>query len=72
MQNRTFNVYEAARELGCTSQWIRVLLAEQRLGSAHKIDGQWRIPKTALEALKQRREPVEELRTLKAQGGSNG
>jgi len=58
MGNETFSVYEAAREVGCSSQWIRVLLAEQRLDGAHKVDGQWQIPATALEPLKQRREAV--------------
>jgi hypothetical protein len=47
--DETFSVYEAARQMGCTSQWIRVLLAEQRLTGAQKIKGQWRIPATALE-----------------------
>jgi hypothetical protein len=50
----TLNVYEAAREINCTSQWIRVLLAEQRLAGAQKIEGQWRIPAAALEKFKQR------------------
>jgi excisionase family DNA binding protein len=54
MSTQGFTVYEAARELGCTSQWIRVLLAEQRLTGAQKIEGQWRIPAAALEDLKQR------------------
>lgn len=49
------NVYEAARYLACKSHWIRVLLAEQRLEGAQKVEGQWRIPVTALEALKQQR-----------------
>lgn len=49
----TFGVYEAARELGCTSQWIRVLLAEGRLPGAAKVDGEWRIPASALEQRKQ-------------------
>lgn len=56
MEAETFNVYEAARILGCTSQWIRVLLAEQRLPGSQKRDGQWRIPSSALESLKQRKE----------------
>jgi excisionase family DNA binding protein len=54
MNSPVLTVYEAARELGCTSQWIRVLLAEQRLAGAQKVDGQWRIPAAALEDLKQR------------------
>jgi hypothetical protein len=54
----TLTVYEAARVAGCTSQWIRVLLAEQRLAGAQKIEGQWRIPVTALEALRPRIEAV--------------
>jgi excisionase family DNA binding protein len=54
MQNETYNVYEAARQLGCTSSWIRVLLAEQRLAGAQKIEGQWRIPAAALDEMKQR------------------
>jgi excisionase family DNA binding protein len=51
-----YGVYEAARELGCSSQWIRVLLAERRLDGARKVGRQWRIPKAALDSLKQRRE----------------
>jgi hypothetical protein len=58
MENRTFNVYEAARELGCTSQWIRVLLAEQRLDGARKVAGVWQIPADAVDTIKQRREAV--------------
>ena len=50
----TFGVYEAARELGCTSQWIRVLLAEKRLPGAQKVDGEWQIPASALEMRKQK------------------
>ena len=56
MNTQVFTVYEAAREAGCTSQWIRTLLAEQRLEGAYKLEGQWRIPATALEPLKARRE----------------
>jgi hypothetical protein len=58
MAIETFTVYQAARELGCTSQWIRVLLAEQRLDGAHKVDGQWQIPASALEQIRHRREAV--------------
>ena len=58
MENETVSVYEAARMVGCSSQWIRVLLAEHRLDGARKIDGQWEIPLAALEPLKQRREAV--------------
>jgi len=58
MSIQVFTVYQAARELGVTSQWIRVLLAEQRLAGAQKIDGQWRIPATALAEVKQQREAV--------------
>jgi hypothetical protein len=58
MKIETYSVYEAARVVGCSSQWIRVLLAEQRLDGAHKVDGQWQIPAAALEPLKQRREAV--------------
>jgi len=58
MNTQVFTVYEAAREAGCTSQWIRTLLAEQRLEGAYKLEGQWRIPATALEPLKARREEV--------------
>jgi excisionase family DNA binding protein len=54
MENDTFNVYEAAKQLGCTSSWVRVLLAEQRLAGAQKIDGQWRIPATTVDQMKQR------------------
>jgi excisionase family DNA binding protein len=52
-QSENFTVYEAARELGCTSQWVRVLLAEGRLPGAEKVSGEWRIPATALEQRKQ-------------------
>jgi len=58
MEPDTLNVYQAAKALGCTSQWIRVLLAEQRLTGAQKIEGQWQIPASAVDALKQRREAV--------------
>jgi hypothetical protein len=51
-----FGVYEAARQLGCTSQWVRVLLAEQRLTGAHKVDGVWRIPASALDVVRQRQQ----------------
>ncbi len=58
MEQETFNVYSAARLLGCTSQWIRVLLAEQRLPGAQKVGGQWQIPASALEELKTQRQAV--------------
>jgi hypothetical protein len=58
MDTKLFSVYEAAREAGVTSQWIRTLLAEQRLEGAYKHDGQWRIPSTAIEPLKRNREEV--------------
>ena len=58
METETLTVYEAARAVGCSSQWIRVLLAEQRLEGASKVEGQWRIPVAALEPIKQRREAV--------------
>jgi hypothetical protein len=51
-----FSVYGAARELNCSSQWIRVLLAEQRLSGARKVDGQWQIPLSALSALEEGRQ----------------
>jgi excisionase family DNA binding protein len=55
MENQTtFSVYESARILRCTSQWVRVLLAEQRLPGARKVGGQWQIPAAALEEAKQR------------------
>jgi hypothetical protein len=57
-EDERLTVYEAARELRCTSQWIRTLLAEQRLEGAQKVDGQWQIPAAALEPLKQRREAL--------------
>ena len=55
MNTEQLNVYQAAKMLNCTSQWIRVLLAEQRLPGAHKVEGQWRIP---VEAIEQHREAV--------------
>lgn len=58
MDNTEYTVYEAAREAGVTSQWIRTLLAEQRLEGAYKQDGQWRIPSTAIEPLKRNREEI--------------
>jgi hypothetical protein len=58
MGNTTFSVYEAARELGCTSQWVRVLLAEGRLEGAQKVDGEWQIPAAEIEKRKQRQEAV--------------
>ena len=54
----TYSVYEAARVLHCTSQWVRVLLAEHRLAGARKLNGQWQIPASALEELKQPRQAV--------------
>jgi len=48
------HVYEGARDLSCTSSWVRVLLAEQRLEGAQKVDGQWRIPASAIEQVKHR------------------
>jgi hypothetical protein len=56
MDNTLYTVYEAAREAGVSSQWIRTLLAEQKLEGAYKHDGQWRIPSTAIEPLKRNRE----------------
>jgi hypothetical protein len=56
--NETYNVYQAARALGVTSNRVRVLLAEERLPGAQKVDGQWQIPAAALEPLKQRREAL--------------
>jgi len=58
MNTQVYTVYEAAREAGCGSHWIRTLLAEGRLEGAYKLDGQWCIPATALEPLKARREEV--------------
>jgi len=58
MDAETYSVYEAARSLGCSSQWIRVLLAEQRIEGARKVDGQSQIPAAAVETVKQRREAV--------------
>jgi hypothetical protein len=52
-QSENFTVYEAARELSCTSQWVRVLLAEGRLSGAEKVSGEWRIPWSALQQRKQ-------------------
>jgi Helix-turn-helix domain len=52
-ETETYSVYEAARELHVSSQWIRTLLAEQRLPGAQKIDGQWKIPASALEGHRQ-------------------
>ncbi len=57
MNNETdpeiYSVYEAARELHVSSQWIRTLLAERRLPGAQKVDGLWRIPAAALEEHRQ-------------------
>ena len=58
MDTQVFTVYEAAREAGCTSQWIRTLLAEQRLEGAYKVDGVWRIPAAAIVPLKRREVPA--------------
>ena len=62
MDKTTFSVYEAARELVCSSQWIRVLLAEGRLAGAAKIEGHWQIPVAAIEQVRRRRELLHELR----------
>jgi Helix-turn-helix domain len=56
----TYSVYQAARELGCSSQWIRILLGERRLPGARKLNGAWVIPKSALEPIRQRREASQE------------
>jgi hypothetical protein len=56
MDIRVLTVYQAAKELGCTSHWIRVLLAERKLPGAYKVDRAWAIPAEAIEPLKQRRE----------------
>ena len=58
MNSQVFTVYEAAREAGCSSQWIRTLLAEKKLDGAYKSEGQWRIPASALQPLKARKEEV--------------
>jgi excisionase family DNA binding protein len=58
MSDEKLTVYEAAQYLHCRSHWVRILLAEQRLDGAQKVDGQWRIPIAALEALKRQREAV--------------
>ena len=60
MEPEILNVYEAARRLGCSSAWVRVMLAERRLVGARKVDGVWQIPASALEALRQRREASRE------------
>ncbi len=52
-----FSVYGAAAWVGCSSQWIRVLLAERRLPGAFKVDGMWKIPASALNEVKQRQSP---------------
>jgi len=56
MNTQLYSVYEAAKAAGCGSHWIRTLLAEGRLEGAYKVDGQWRIPASALEEVKQRKE----------------
>jgi hypothetical protein len=48
-----FSIRDAARELGCTSQWIRILLWDGRLAGAYKADRQWCIPASAIAARKQ-------------------
>jgi hypothetical protein len=55
MDEQYYGVYQAAREAGCSSHWIRTLLAEQKLAGAYKCQGQWLIPASAIEPLKQRR-----------------
>jgi len=56
MGNELDTVYEAARAVGCTSTWIRTLLAEQRLDDARKVDGVCTIPSTAIEPLTRKEE----------------
>jgi excisionase family DNA binding protein len=58
MEPEILTVYEAARRLGCSSAWVRVMLAEQRLMGAKKVDGLWQIPASALEELKPRQAAV--------------
>jgi hypothetical protein len=59
-EQKNLSPAEFARETGLTLQYVYSLLAagSQRLAGAQKIDGQWRIPTTALEVLRQRREAV--------------
>jgi hypothetical protein len=50
-----FSVYAAAREYGCSSHWMRTLLAEGRLAGARKVGREWRIPAEAIELLRTHR-----------------
>jgi hypothetical protein len=52
-----FTVRGAARELRCTSAWIRCLLADGRLQGSRKDQyGRWTIPSSALEPFLERRQ----------------
>jgi hypothetical protein len=51
-----FSVYAAAREYGCSSHWMRILLAEGRLAGAKKVGREWRIPAEAIELLRTQRQ----------------
>jgi len=58
-ETEVFTVYTAARELKCTSHWVRTLLAEERLPGAYKDEsGRWQIPGDALRPIKAKREAI--------------
>jgi len=48
-------VSEAAKDLGCTSQYVRILLSEDRTPGARKRGSRWRIPSETVAQLKQAR-----------------
>ncbi len=55
MSRPSFGVSEAAKELGCTSQYVRILLSEDRIPGARKRGGRWRTPSETVAQLKQAR-----------------
>lgn len=53
----SLSVFEAAKQIGLTSQRIRVLLYEDRIPGAFKdSSGKWQIPQSALDEMRQKRQ----------------
>jgi Helix-turn-helix domain len=51
----SFSIYEAAKQIGRTSQWVRIMVYEDRFPGARKDGrGKWQIPRSAIEEFKQR------------------
>ena len=52
----TYSIRDAALATGYCLKHLRDLVWENRVPDARKVDGKWRIPKKAVEALKLKRE----------------